>query len=128
MSAYREPGREVDTTEIERAKIHEAEETKRASIKEREATRRERIKAVDTGGYIITRLGFACVAIGAIIGVYYTAAGYFESRQTGCHDESFRKNTNGNPRCPNNEQRMTETPEFWVCSCPRHEAKPAGSQ
>ncbi len=32
MSFYREPGREIDATEIEKAKIHEAAETKRKKM------------------------------------------------------------------------------------------------
>ena len=39
--AYRTPGRDIDMTEIERTKIHEAAETKRAEISEREKTKRE---------------------------------------------------------------------------------------
>lgn len=44
MTAYREPGRDIDVTEIERAKIHEEAETKRKLISEREETRRARFK------------------------------------------------------------------------------------
>ena len=38
MTAYREPGRAVDETEIERAKIHEAAETRRKAIEEHAKT------------------------------------------------------------------------------------------
>lgn len=38
--AYRTPGRDIDTTAVETAKIHEAAETKRKLIEEREQTRR----------------------------------------------------------------------------------------
>lgn len=40
--AYRTPGREIDETAVETAKIHEAAETQRKLIEEREKTRRNR--------------------------------------------------------------------------------------
>lgn len=44
MTAYREPGRDVDRTDIERAKIHEAGETKRKAIEEQEKTKRAKVE------------------------------------------------------------------------------------
>lgn len=65
MTTYRTPGREVDETEIERAKIHEEAETKRKHLEEREKTRRQRI---ETLGPIPAALAAAVAAVAIIAG------------------------------------------------------------
>lgn len=70
MSGYREPGRDIDVTEIERAKIHEAAETKRKLIEEREETRR--VKAKTHGPVVPVVVGL--VLLSAIAGG--TCVGY----------------------------------------------------
>lgn len=82
MNTYREPGRDVDMTEIERAKIHEAAETNRKTIEERGKTQRAKIQQYGPAGHIVGGLlGFAAIVAGAL-----TASNYFDA----AHPKPFK--------------------------------------
>jgi hypothetical protein len=134
MSAYREPGRDVDATDIERTKIHEAAETERARIAAREKTRQEAVKARDTMGFILTRLFAGCVALMLIGALWHTTDSYLirkypvpaDAPANTCHDEVFGKGSN--PQCPYAGQHLAQDADHWFCVCPAHApAKDAGS-
>lgn len=77
--AYRTPGREVDETAVETAKIHEAAETQRALITEREKTKREALDNRDNAGYLLPRVVAGIVAVAAVIAIATTANTYIEA-------------------------------------------------
>lgn len=117
--AYRTPGRDIDATAVETAKIHEAGETKRASNEEREKTRRAAIANRDTGGYVVTRIAACCVFIGIIIAVGVTANTYVESRSKpgSCHDESYSKEYRSSLVCSHPLHVYIESDKERACRC-----------
>lgn len=131
---YREPGREVDHTEIARTEVRERGETERKKIEEREITRRAEIAYRSTAGYIATRISFA-VALVLLGLVGWGAFGHWlEARHPspprppeGCKDVQLNKSSLQH-ECPHTDHTMTEEKEWWMCRCRRREQVPAPAQ
>ena len=119
--SYREPGRDIDATEIERAKIHEAAETKRKAIEEKEKTRRENIAKRDTAGYIVPKIVTGCVLLTAALCGMRVASDYVEARQPAkpCVDQVRKRSEYISMTCERPEQLLVSDKDEWVCRCPR---------
>ena len=124
MSTYREPGRTVDETEIERAKLHEGAETKRKEIEEKEESRRQLGKLRNAwwehnGVGVFFILGLLITG-SAIVGGKLGWA-YMDRRlpPTACKDE--RLGPMGGAECSHPDQVLEHGNE---CICRRPPVKP----
>lgn len=114
--AYRTPGREVDETEIARAKLHEEAETKRKLIEEKEATKRARVKEL---GYAPHGFFAAAVVALALIGGIAGHAIVAEKVQEGspCR-ESVRERASYNAAsCTHPLHVLVQDEKSWTCKC-----------
>lgn len=119
--AYRTPGRDVDATAVETAKIHEAAATKRKLIEEQEKTRREKIEAWGpippvAAGLVI----FVAVVTAGIVGHYYVERSRPEPPAP-CTDESFDLSAYNRMTCkhPAHAGTLEKVGEkaIYVCRC-----------
>ena len=128
-AAYRAPAREIDETEIERVKIHEAAETKREAIRQTEVSKRDarRLRnewwaANGLGAFVVTIALIGGVTLASIlIGGDYLERRYPESARP-CVDRS----TTAGGHCTHPEHALTPRPDrTTVCLCRGPGTKPA---
>lgn len=119
MNPFREPGEKVDKTEIERVKIHEAEETKREAIREREKTKRVNLDNRDTAGYVFPRVMVVVLAITAVItGGIVTNTWVEANKEPGaCTEYSWSKSTYSGITCKHPLHVFVETDKERTCKC-----------
>ena len=126
MSAYREPGRAVDMTEIERAKIHAAAETKRKAIEEGEKTKRARVEArralwTENGSALLFVI--AVTIVGLIVGGVWVGDTWIETRNPPACVDRAASVAWGSLHCTHPEHSMTKRDGLDLCLCSRSAEK-----
>ena len=115
MSAYREPGRDVDVTAIECEKVRQDGETKRVLIEQREQTKRKRVDEIGYAPHIATTIVFI---VAAVTGGLLTNA-WFEKRAQSCVEESWKKDSYNGVKCLHPLHVLVQDEKTWGCKCGR---------